>query len=173
MKEIYSLISEYKEGDYSKVIDVIVRFDPLLDKFQRNTNCEDMKRVLILFLIDLLKKISANLDKFENNKFVVSYIQKSLRNKYIIINKRIVEKYNTENVLLDHIASNKYEEQFSNIIFNDIIKNLIPKERYVLCKIYIQDLKVSEIARELGVSRQAIYKVHIRALKKLKRSFVL
>lgn len=54
MGEIYSIIYEYKQGDNSKSVDLIDRFNPLLDKLQRNSCYEDMKSELILFLYDRL-----------------------------------------------------------------------------------------------------------------------
>lgn len=168
MGEIHLLIIEYKKGDKNKILDLIHKFEPLLNKLQRNSNYEDMKSDLLLFLFKLVDELSIKLENFEHDKNIISYIEKSLKNKSIYINKKNQKICNLKECLDNHIVDNKYEENFNNIIFNDLTKSLTSKERYIIHKIYLENISQAHIAKELNISKQAIYKTRIRALNKLK-----
>ncbi|GAA0696774.1 hypothetical protein GCM10008904_00940 [Paraclostridium ghonii] len=170
MTKIYSLIHEYKEGDKNKILDLIHKFDPLLNKLQRNSNYEDMKHDLVLFLFKIVDEIAVKLHKFEHDKHIISYIEKSMKNRYIHINKQNQKIYNCQEIFDNYMVENQYEENFNHIIFNDIIKDLTSKEKYVIHKVYFENLPESHVAEILNVSRQAIYKTKTRALNKLKRN---
>ena len=48
MRYIYLLVEEFKKGDKNKFLDILLKFDPLLNKLQRNSCYEDMKNELTL-----------------------------------------------------------------------------------------------------------------------------
>lgn len=171
MGRFYSLIQEYKNGDDSKFIDLVNYFDPLLSKFQRDSYYEDIKNELILFLLGLVKKIPIELETFKQDKYIVSYINKSLNNKYMLINKLSKNRYDKEFYLNDQFYKVEYKNDCYDFIFIDMIKTLTSKERNIIVKIYLQGWNEACISRELNISRQAVHNMHIRALNKLKLSF--
>ncbi len=167
MCNIYSLVYEYRRGNEEKFLDLIDKFDPLLSKLQRNSQYEDMKNDLILFLLNLINKIS--LENFKEDKYIISYISKSLTNQYIYINKKYQLEFNLKLYLNEDIINNESYKDFDNIIFKDRVKVLTEKEREVILKIYFYGFTEAQIGREKNISRQAIHKTHVRALNKLKK----
>ena len=68
---------------------IMEKFEPKLNKLQRNSVYEDMKSDLILFMFKLLNKIPLEKDIFREDKYIISYINRSLKNHYIYLNKRL------------------------------------------------------------------------------------
>ena len=81
--ELGVLVKDYKNGDKDVLIEIIDVFKPIINKYKRNSYYEDMDSELTVFLISLLEKMPMKEDFFENDKYVFSYIFKSLKNKYI------------------------------------------------------------------------------------------
>ena len=167
MRYIYLLVEEFKKGDKNKFLDILLKFDPLLNKLQRNSCYEDMKNELTLFLFILLDKIPIELVRY-----IISYIAKSIKYQYIHINKIHQNKNNNTLYLNEDVFNIGYTEDLSNIILNDIIKSLTIKEQNVIKNIYLNNKSESEVGRKLGVSRQAIHKTHVRALNKIKKIYL-
>lgn len=127
-----------------------------------------MENELILFMITVLEKMPLREDLFKDDKYVFSYILKSLKNKYICVNKKSYFRFNNEvlnNEIFDYTESESIK---SDIIFQDMIKGLSECERKILNKKYVFNLTESDISRELKTSRQYINKVHKKALGKLR-----
>lgn len=168
MGEIYSLVYEYKRGDKEKIMDLIDRFNPLIKKLQRNSHYEDMKNELVLFILKLIPKIPIDIDDFKEDKYIISYISKSIKNEYIKLNKKNQKICNSEIYLDNYISNIKLDEEFEYFIFNETIKILTEKERDVIKNIYLYGFTEAQIGRARNISRQAIHKTHTRALNKLK-----
>lgn len=168
MGEIYSLVHESKRGNKEKIMDLIHKFDPLLNKLQRNSYNEDMKNDLIVFLLKLIPIIPIGIDNFKDDKYIISYISRSIKNEFIYLNKKAQTVYNSELYLNESIINIKQNEEFDNVIFNDMIKILTEKEKEIVSKIYQYDFTEAQIGRDKKISRQAIHKTHARALNKLR-----
>lgn len=169
MGELYNIIQKYKEGNTNEIINILEKFDPLLNKFDRNSYYEDMKSELSLYMFHILNKIPIEKKGFNQDKFIVSYIYKSLKNKYIHLNKtsQLIHTIEIENE--NKLLNSSYtERELESVELFDMFKNLTNYEKTILTQIYIYNFKESEIARDLKVSRQAINKTHKRALSKLK-----
>lgn len=169
MSKLYNLVKLYKNGNKNAIIDIIEIYNPVLNKFNRNSYSEDMKNDLILFMITLLDKIAIEKKEFKEDKYIFSYIYKSLKHRYIYENSKRCHIYNNEttyDVLLNDVS---YDNNFSNIVFKDMVKNLTKSEKYVINKKYLFNLSEADIARELAISRQAVHKTHKRALNKLRK----
>lgn len=168
MGEIYLLVYESKKGNKEKVIDLIHKFDSLLNKLQRNSHYEDMKNDLVLFLLRLISRVPIEVENFKDDKYITSYIYKSIKNEYIRLNKKIQERHNNELYLNESIINNKQNEQFDKVMLNDMMKILTEKEKEIISKIYINGFTEAQIGRDKKISRQAVHKTHERALKKLR-----
>lgn len=123
MRYIYLLVEEFKKGDKNKFLDILLKFDPLLNKLQRNSCYEDMKNELTLFLFILLDKIPIELVNLKSDRYIISYIAKSIKYQYIHINKIHQNKNNNTLYLNEDVFNIGYTEDLSNIILNDIIKS--------------------------------------------------
>ena len=87
MRQLYNLIQDFRNGDSDTFILILERFEPKLNKLQRNSIYEDMKSDLILFMFKLLNKIPLEKEVFREDKYIISYINKSLQYQYIYLNK--------------------------------------------------------------------------------------
>ena len=141
MRYIYLLVEEFKKGDKNKFLDILLKFDPLLNKLQRNSCYEDMKNELTLFLFILLDKIPIELVNLKSDRYIISYIAKSIKYQYIHINKIHQNKNNNTLYLNEDVFNIGYTEDLSNIILNDIIKSLTIKEQNVIKNIYLNNSK--------------------------------
>ena len=160
MRQLYNLIQDFRNGDSDTFILILERFEPKLNKLQRNSIYEDMKSDLILFMFKLLNKIPLEKEVFREDKYIISYINKSLQYQYIYLNKINYKVKSNEMILEETDINNRDDNCFSNIIFEDLIKNLTEREKL--------NYSEAEIGRMKGISRQAVHKTHVRALSKMK-----
>ena len=168
MGQLYNLIQGFRNGEMDTFIVIMDKFEPQLNKFQRNSINEDMKSDLTLFMFKILSKIPLDKDIFRDDKYIFSYINKSLKHQYIHLNKISHKLMNKEIPLEDKIINQGDDNCFRNIVFEDLIKNLTDIEKNVIINKYKFNYAEAEIARMKGISRQAVHKTHIRALSKMK-----
>lgn len=139
-------------------------------------NGEDSKSDLILFLLELIKKINA--DNFYDEGQLVVYILKSLKNEFIKLSKAKSKKACSE-LLVDELFDE--QEPFSGddpmetidlkiFITNLLTQNLTAKEKIILYKFFIEDKPIRQIAEEEHISRQAVNQTKKVALEKLQRN---
>ena len=167
MRQLYNLIQDFRNGDSDTFILILERFEPKLNKLQRNSIYEDMKSDLILFMFKLLNKIPLEKEVFREDKYIISYINKSLQYQYIYLNKINYKVKSNEMILEETDINNRDDNCFSNIIFEDLIKNLTEREKDMIFKRYKLNYSEAEIGRMKGISRQAVHKTHVRALSKM------
>lgn len=171
---IYLLIKAYRNGDKNKIVEVIEIFNPLLNKLHSKGSSDDIKSDLILFMFDLLCKIPLEKEIFCSDKYIISYIKKSLVNEFIRLNKICCRNKDLEFSLDESYVKSKYTTSvYDEIIFKDMIKNLTEREKEIFYKKYVLNYLDSEIARSKNITRQAVYKTHKNAIKKLRKDYQL
>ncbi|WP_347449171.1 sigma factor-like helix-turn-helix DNA-binding protein [Terrisporobacter vanillatitrophus] len=168
MNRLGELVKLYKNGEKDALVEIVDIFRPIINKYKRNSYCEDMDNELIVFMITVLEKMPVRNDLLDNEKYLFSYIFKSLKNKYMRINQKSYLRYKNELLNYDVLGYYGHESLQSDVEFQDIIKDLSNREKDILNKKYLYNLNESDIARELNTSRQYINKVHKNALNKLK-----
>jgi len=168
---IYNKLKKAKNGDKYYLEEIIKLFNPLISKYSRLLDGEDTKQDLSLHLIKTIDKISINKECFFEDKFIVSYISKSIRNEYIRLSKVKYKKILNE-VQLNTEIEIGYENFVSEIEFLDIFKVLTENESYIMKLIYIYYLSVSEVANHMKISRQAVNQAKNRALLKIKNVYM-
>ena len=166
MNNLYHIIKKCKNKSSEEILIIINMFDPLINKYVRLLNFDDAKSELITTLIETLFKIPIHKSNFNQNKYIISYIKKSIFHKYISISKKISyeSKYESE-FDFNLIESNKS----TDLEFYDLINDLTPKEKTILISKFIKNMKDTEIAQALNISRQAVNQTKNRALIKLKK----
>lgn len=169
MIHLYKLIEQHKNKDEDAFLEILEMFEPLINSLYRKGVNEDMKSDLTLFLFELLNKMQFEKEIFKQEKYIVSYISKSLKNKYIYLNKNHYKKKCSELKLEETYLNLGKNSYFSEIFFDDLIKNLKDVEKDILIKRYKLDYSDQEIATLRGVSRQSVCKIRTNALKKLKK----
>ena len=170
--QLFNLILMSKEGDRESVLKIIEKFNPIINKYTRILNYdEDCKEELIVELIEIINKIPT--EKLKSDRYIVSYISTSLKNKYIHISQKrnkISAKEVGEiefNLLTDEVFSID-----DKLILNNMLKDLTPIERQVIKHKYINGLRDVEIANLSHISRQAVNQSKKRALNKLKKKYL-
>ena len=111
------------------------------------------------------------LSKIYEDKQVLSYFSKSLKNEYIRLSKKNDRRKNNEDYNCeDRVWGYNFIE--SNIEVVDSIKNLNNYEKKIIKMVVLNGYSVSEVAKKTGKSRQAISQVKNRAISKLKKVYL-
>lgn len=171
MNTLYEAVLLSQKGDNDATMQVINKFRPLIKKYSYKLNYDDAEADLTAFLIKIIKKlpVNKNLD-MRNDGCIVNYIHKSLTFQYFYLYKK-VHQINSMEICLEMDIS--IEDDFSqienSIMLEKLLEVLPEKQKTVIKGIYIENRKQSEIASELKVSRQAIYRIKKQALENSKK----
>lgn len=172
---LYELLSQAALNDPDAILEIINLFKPTLLKFSSKLNGEDTYQELILFLLNLLPKIPRNLP---NDKVQFIYIYKSLRHKYIALQKSQYKHYvEISYESIDTLPS--HNNDIDKIDAKLTIKNILSlsmlskKDLNLLQEIYVNNKSIKDISRIEHVSIQAIYKRHSKVIKTLKNIVTL
>lgn len=169
MENLYKNIIDFKRGNADAVVEIIKMFDPLLNKLARQSSCCDIKSELTLFMVELISKFPTGNKNLYYDKYIISYISKSIKHKYIELNKKVCKQVLNESELDLNILENKeVENNLDMFLFKELIKPLTQKEQEVLTYKYAFNYSDIEISDLFNISRQSVNKTKTRALNKLK-----
>lgn len=96
---------------------ILEKFEPQINKFQRNSVYEDMNSDLTLFMFNLLNKVPLEKECFKEDKYIISYISKSLRHQYIYLNKTNYKIVINEGELEENCIKSSDYNYFSNLTY--------------------------------------------------------
>lgn len=165
---LYNRIYNYQKlHNKNDLEQLIVQFEPLLKKYAVKVSFEDSMQDLIVALIETLNKIPLN--KIKEEKYILSYIAKSIKNKYIKLSSRKSNdsKVLSESDILENIV--KEYDDISRIDMIDLLDVLSTREKSILYFIFFQNISIEAISKKFHTSRQYINQTKLSALKKLKR----
>lgn len=171
---LFDLIVLSRKGDDESILQLIDKFKPLINKYVRSLDYdEDSRQDLIIGMIECIHKIPLQKIEFESDKYIISYINTSLKNKYIHLskNRRKILSRETYEPTFNIIKDDNFSID-SNLILDNMIKSLSETEKKIISSKYINGLKDSEIATLYNISRQAVNQTKNRALKKLKKTYL-
>ena len=169
--KLTNLLIEWKQGDKNALLDIILEFMPLINKYNRKYFKEDISSELIISMIEGLEKMDIA-NNISDGQFV-NYISTVIRNKYIdIVRKNI--RFNTE-MLTDNITryqtlTTNIESIESKLNFYYLIKPLTKNQKWVLEQIFIHQKTEVEVAKDKGVTKQAIHNTKKQAFKRIKEN---
>ena len=89
---IFKIIDVKKNNKDESMLDILAIFDNIINKYSRKLNGEDTKQDLYVFLIKLINNIDELTIINYEDKQVLSYFSKSLKNEYIRLSKKMIEK---------------------------------------------------------------------------------
>lgn len=165
-------IFQHKSDNF---MDILPCFNSKINYLSYKLKYPEASTDLIIYLYELVLRLDLN--KFTIDDEILKYIRKCLHNKSIklshIINfdKNFI-LFNSDEEILDLIDKNNSSNEYSNIIFNDLISSLRTKQKQIIFyKFYLQ-LTDIEIARIFNISRQSINKTQRLALKILKANLL-
>ena len=169
MEPLYQILSKCKLHDEEAYLKLIEKFQPLLKKYSYLLNYDDAYNDMQLSLLELSQVIP--LENFQNNDaFLVSYISKSMKNKYIALsskNQNIQSHILSLDEMMDYTDENNKDIKF-NIILELNLECLTELQKKVIIYRYYYEYSDNEIAKVLGVSRQAVNRLRNRAIEKLR-----
>lgn len=163
--------------DESSFLNILSEFDKLLKKYARLLSYDDAYEDLRLFFIELLFDLKNKPEILKNDGIAVSYISTSIKNHYFYISKN--QKHVESNfsdlsdeqmVFIDKSFSYTTPDSISD--YFPISKKLTELEAYVITMFYTYEFPISTIAKYSGKSRQAVNQAKLRALKKIKESYI-
>lgn len=126
---------------------------------------------LIIYLYELIEKLDLN--RFQCDEDLFKYIRTCLKNESINLYYKIkvpneLMVTSSQEKIIDLLNRDYFIDEYSNIIFKNLIFLLKPNERRIIfLKFYLQ-LSDIEIAKKLHISRQAVNKSKRHALEFLK-----
>jgi RNA polymerase sigma factor (sigma-70 family) len=175
---IIDLISNCQAGDQEAMLLLLEKFTPILKKYAYKLFYEDAYDDLVTDFIIIIKNI--RLSQIHNNEdgALIIYISKSIKSCFL---KRLAILRNLQHIVVYSDLSEQELHQIESALATvDVyFKNDMPElnsiltesELLVINLIFISTYTVKEIADGLGVSRQSVNQVKIRALKKIQKSY--
>ncbi|AOR22957.1 RNA polymerase sigma factor [Clostridium taeniosporum] len=160
------------QEDSNNFMDILSYFNSKISYLSYKLKYPEASTDLIIYLYELTLKLEV--DRFKDDEEVLRYIRRCLNNKSINLYYKInsytsLITYNSDEELLNILDKNNNSNEYSNVIFKDLISLLKPKQKKIIfLKFYLQ-LSDVEIAERLKISRQAVNKSKRQALKFLKR----
>ncbi len=174
--DLYELIQRARKKDADSCYEIIVKFEGLIKKYARKLAYEDAQSDLICFLVELLYSFPLERLKNKDDGYIVSYLARCIKNQYILLLKREIEKkreiYFTEMSEAQEFrvkTQMAVEDCYEGLIFIEIKAILNKKEWFIIEQIFIKGRTAAEIGNLMGVTRQAVNQIKIRSLKKIKR----
>ncbi|MBU5593383.1 sigma-70 family RNA polymerase sigma factor [Clostridium sp. MSJ-4] len=167
MVNLYEKIKNCQCGNKEDILFVLNMFEPLLNKYSRLLEYDDAKQELTLTLIKTLQKIPIHKKNFKEDKYIISYIKKSIINRYVSLSKKLTKKYTYEAEFDSNLMY--FNDDDENIIeLYDLLKDLTRVEKNIIVLKYLHNMSDVEIAELHNISRQAVNQTKNRALNKLK-----
>ena len=164
LKELLFLAGHDKDDEaLGKIIE---QFKPIIGKYTRWLDYDGAETDLIISLIEKIRSINFSNNKFINDGQVVNYIANSIKNKSIDIHRK--HKRMLEEIYVVSLYDIKDEIPCRTDEFCELIECLQGKQKAVICMRYYYGLSDVEIGVKLGISRQAVNKIHRKALNILR-----
>lgn len=151
---LIEIIEKVMKNDNEALTFIHKKFRYLLFKYA-NFLCMDIDEIISEFDLILIKIVNADI---RDDSKILSYIKTAFKNLPRMEKKQIT--YNLEN---------KSEILETNIIFNDLIKDLSIDEKKLLTLKFVEQYNFSEISKQYNVTRQAIQQRFKLILKKLQQ----
>lgn len=170
MNNLYELVTKAQNKNKNAIMDIICKFQPLINKYARKLSYDDAKSELAVTLIQTVIFLPIKRKQYlRDDKCIVGYINKSIINKYIYLSK-IRNKINQKETELNlDLCADKYYVNIDNSI---LIRNLLDKlpklQKYIIIQKFFFQYSDVEIGKKLCISRQAVNRIKNRALKNMK-----
>lgn len=170
--ELFQLLFCAQNGDKKATEKLYLKFSKLIKKLSRLAEYDGAETDIIVFFLQFIKKV--DLKKLENKSTgeIINYIYISLKNYTFSLMKQSLKKKIDEcNIIADQLYYDSYEK-FELTDSLDSLKKLTKIQKQIILDIYLYNYKISEIAKLLNVSRQAVNQNKIKALKVIEKELV-
>ncbi len=174
--ELYNLILLAKKHEQQAICILLDKFRNLLRKYANRLMYEDAENELHLFFIELIYRFPIEKFREEDEGRIVVYINKCIHHEYIFLLKKIINQ--KQEIVFCDISEEQQQmiesraailDDYNQMTILEIKNSLNEKEWKIIEQIYILGYTVSEVAHNLGISRQAVNQMKNRILKKLRK----
>lgn len=160
--------------DENATLELLSLFDNLLRKYAHLLGYEDAYEDLQLFFLELLHTMKEKEICSKNDGYIVKYIVKSVKNKYIAMSKSLKElkamSYadisDEQMIYVEQLAAKEDRSDIS--IYYPSNGKLTAREKLILELFFTREYSIEEVSNYLGISRQATNQAKNRALKKIR-----
>jgi RNA polymerase sigma factor (sigma-70 family) len=169
--KLYYLLIKAQEGDKDALLNILIKFNPIIKSYSRKLNYAEAETDLIIVLLETI--ISINLNNFEpeNEGALVNYIHKVMKNKSVNLFKKNILR-TVKPVEFDVTTIPDSCNFDSQIFISRLLDSLPILQKEIIEKKFIYEYSDKEIAQLHGVSRQAVNRTKNRALNNL-RNYLL
>lgn len=170
-KEFYYLVYKSKNQDKESLLALINKFDLLIRKYSLKLNYDGSYSDLIIYFISAIYKLPIDKPRFNENKYIISYLSKTVKNAYIYYSIKKNNILSHEINLNDEIwcdFNSAYNNIDNKIYVLTLLSNLSEKEKMILYLKYFKCYSDVEIGNKYKITRQAVNKCKNVALNKLK-----
>lgn len=167
-----------RNGEKEACLAMLQRFDGLIRKYTKKLLYEDAEQDLICYFIELI--CTFPIEKFgeEDEGRIVVYITKSIHNEYIHLLKLLIKRkqemsFSSLSEEQLHVLDGQMSgiDSHDELFFIELRQNMQENEWDILKKIYVEGMSVSQIAKEKGISRQAVNQMKNRVLERIKHLY--
>lgn len=177
-KTILEMLQE-AQNDPNAMYRLVTKFEPLVTKFAKRLNYEDAHSEITLLFIEKIQKIDCNRFKATDDYTLLKYIKKVVENISCDLSRGYISRLRMEipvsNKSFEHGTLIKkqqsdclYNDEYSLIIQDLLERLLTPYQVAVIKAIVLSGYPVNQVAKQYGVTPEAITITKNRALKKLR-----
>ncbi len=178
-RNLFELIVSAQNKDTDALEQLVIKFMPLLKKYATLLETEDALQELQVNFIVLLLKMKPECLRGKEDKYIVSYLKKSVYNDYICLSKSNRKYRRThwfecdmkQEVIACVDKQTAVYNQYNGLLQDELKRLLTGVEYEVICLHYIFNYHIGEIATMKKVSKQTENKTKNRALAKIRIQF--
>ena len=165
------LILRFKGGDIKAFPILYEEFKKMICFYSKKIGNEDARQELIMFLLETFYDVELERFKDDEGDNLKRYIAVSLRNRYIALSKEYLKDLTSLLNLYERDAVYSYSDD--EILLRDMLKILSEKQRRIIIYKYIYGYSDLEIAKILGISRQAVNRLKNRGFELIRENFLM
>lgn len=162
-RELLSIVKEVKNKNMSRFGELLGSFEGLICYFAGKLGFDDAAQELTVFLLELVCSMNTDCFLSDESEELNKYISVCIRNRYILISKKLGKSALEENELSENLG---FCVDFENsIVLKEGMSRLSVRQREAIILRYIYGFSDSKIAERLGITRQAVNRLERRGLK--------
>lgn len=186
MGELY-LVQRIREMESSSsVYDIVMLFDPLLQKYARQLQDPDSYYDLRASLFDIIRQIDVEKMNGKTDAALVKYIRNAVYHQFIHL-ARAQRRYAQTHILFCELEGPEERERYKShadsavaqtkneltFIEKDFLRRYLTESEYeILVLHFYSRYSIKEIASMKKMSRQFVNKQKVNALRKLRDAFM-
>ena len=162
--------------DEAAYLELLSRFKRILHKYANALKYEDAYEDLQLFFLSLVYSMREMTAMEKGEGAIVNYIVVSIKHHFYSLSKRnnalqeslFSELSDEQLAIIENLTSEMDETDISELF--PVEEALTQKEEVIIRTLFKEGDSVKEVASKLGISRQAVNQMKVRALKKMRIS---